>query len=281
MSVSSSSGVSGCRRRAPARGPRGRQRPLFGSGSLGRPEGALTDDVALDLIGAAVDRRRGREHERLPRNARRSGPSGSHNVASGPRMSQPISAESFVMRVWASLPTFGEPGTAALRPSVTDRLAVHSPVREHSTSRASFWRISGSADAPGTGAPARRAPRWSRPCPTLGPAAGAARRRPPGARGIRPLGPGGGKLAIVPPAPIPMRSKRSVVFATAHPLFSPPIRSASATTASSKNTSLKSAWPVISPAGGWSRRAGRPGTRTTRSPRASATSRSVRASSIP
>ena len=108
---------------------------------LRQAEGALTDDVALDLIGAAVDRRRGGEHDGFGVTpvARAVGiPS---NVASGPMISQPISAESLAMRVWASLPTLASPAPRPRAASVTDRLAVHSPVREHSTNRASFWRI--------------------------------------------------------------------------------------------------------------------------------------------
>jgi hypothetical protein len=86
---------------------------------------------------------------------------------------------------------------------------------------------------------------------------------------------------MVPPAPIPTRSNMRVVLATAQPLFSPPIRSASATTASSKNTSLKSAWPVISTSGrmvtpGWSSR-----NANHEIPACLGTSTSVRASNIP
>ncbi len=86
---------------------------------------------------------------------------------------------------------------------------------------------------------------------------------------------------MIPPAPIPARSNMSVVWVTAQPLFSPPMRSASATTASSRNTSLNSACPVISTKGrmvtpGWSRRKA-----NQEIPACFGTSKSVRASSMP
>ena len=73
----------------------------------------------------------------------------------------------------------------------------------------------------------------------------------------------------------------SVVCVTAHPLFSPPTRFASSTIASSKNTSLKMAWPVISRRGrivtpGWSS-----GNANQEIPACLATSKLVRARSIP
>ena len=55
--------------------------------------------------------------------------------------------------------------------------------------------------------------------------------------------------ALPPPEPRPARSLASVVLAAAHPLFRPPIKAESATRASVMNTSLNSAWPVISLSG--------------------------------
>ena len=80
---------------------------------------------------------------------------------------------------------------------------------------------------------------------------------------------------------MPLRSKNSVVLATAQPLLSPPIRSASSTTASSKNTSLNSARPVISRSGrmvtpGWSSL-----NANHEMPACLGTSKSVRARSMP
>uniref|UniRef100_A0A6J7PY10 Unannotated protein n=1 Tax=freshwater metagenome TaxID=449393 RepID=A0A6J7PY10_9ZZZZ len=49
-----------------------------------------------------------------------------------------------------------------------------------------------------------------------------------------------------PPLPIEARSNVSVVLATAHPLFSPPITMSRCTRASVMNTSLNIARPVIS-----------------------------------
>ena len=65
---------------------------------------------------------------------------------------------------------------------------------------------------------------------TCGPAtsaAGAARRRRPRRPSIPPFGPAGGKPRVPPPAPMPVRSKLSVVCVTAQPLPAPPMRSAS------------------------------------------------------
>ena len=96
-----------------------------------------------------------------------------------------------------------------------------------------------------------------------------------------PLGPGSGNPAWEPPAPIPVRSKCSVVWVTAQPLPAPPMRSRSSHTASSRNTSLNTASPVISRSGrivtpGWSRRKA-----NHEMPLCFGTSRSVRARSIP
>ena len=93
--------------------------------------------------------------------------------------------------------------------------------------------------------------------------------------------PGGGKPPPPLPAPMPLRSKNSVVLATAQPLLSPPMRSASSTTASSKNTSLNSARPVISRSGrmvtpGWSSL-----NANHEMPACFGTSKSVRARSMP
>ena len=55
--------------------------------------------------------------------------------------------------------------------------------------------------------------------------------------------------ACPPPEPRPARSFISVVLATAQPLLSPPIRELSGATASSRNTSLNIACPVISTSG--------------------------------
>ena len=86
---------------------------------------------------------------------------------------------------------------------------------------------------------------------------------------------------MIPPAPMPARSNMRVVCVTAHPLFTPPMRSASATTASSKNTSLNSACPVVSTSGrmvtpGWSS-----GKANHEMPACFGTSESVRAMSMP
>ena len=52
-----------------------------------------------------------------------------------------------------------------------------------------------------------------------------------------------------PPEPRLARSFMSVVLATAQPLLSPPISALSGVVASSRNTSLNMAWPVISTSG--------------------------------
>ena len=60
------------------------------------------------------------------------------------------------------------------------------------------------------------------------------------------IGPASTAAAAAPAAPPPLRSFRSVVLATAHPLPSPPIKFAAGTRTSVRNTSLNSARPVIS-----------------------------------
>ena len=80
---------------------------------------------------------------------------------------------------------------------------------------------------------------------------------------------------------MPVRSKYSVVWVTAQPLPSPPTRSAASHTASSRNTSLNTACPVISRSGrmvtpGWSSRKA-----NHEMPLCLGTSKFVRASSMP
>jgi hypothetical protein len=96
-----------------------------------------------------------------------------------------------------------------------------------------------------------------------------------------PRRPGSGNPACEPPAPMPVRSKCSVVWVTAQPLPSPPMRSAPSTTASLRKISLKTASPVISRSGlmvtpGWSN-----GKANQEMPRCLGTSKLVRASSMP
>ena len=55
--------------------------------------------------------------------------------------------------------------------------------------------------------------------------------------------------ACPPPEPRLARSFMSVVLATAQPLLSPPMSELSGVVASSRNTSLNMAWPVISTSG--------------------------------
>ena len=96
------------------------------------------------------------------------------------------------------------------------------------------------------------------PAPNMPPPLAAARRRRARRRSRRPAcsrspatvpGVAAPAAAWPPPAPRPARSYMRVVLATAQPLLRPPMRSLSGTRASSRNTSLNMAWPVISPSG--------------------------------
>ncbi len=96
-----------------------------------------------------------------------------------------------------------------------------------------------------------------------------------------PLGPGEGNPTWTPPAPIPVRSKCSVVWVTAQPLPAPPMTLSASQSAPSRKISLKTASPVISRNGrmvtpGWSS-----GNASHEMPACLGTARSVRASSIP
>ena len=200
--------------------------PLPGRSSRGQAQRPLGDDVALDLVGAAVDRRRGREHQRGAEAAAVDTVGRREHAVGAEDVDAELRRADFTMRVCASLPRLAIAWPPPVLASALARCAFHWPsfVFGVQLARVAGARADRSCDPASPASAATSAKPTMRLPPGL---RIASRRHRRGVRACRPSVPAPGSPRATPPAPMPERSKNSVVCVTAHPLPAPPMMSAS------------------------------------------------------